>query len=691
MRRALTSAAAGLVLLAATPSLAAEGMWTLDNFPSEQVRRELGVTIGQAWLDKVRGSAARIPGCSASFVSGQGLMLTNYHCISSCAQNLSTAETDYLKTGFLPKSTAEEKRCPGSFAEVLLSIGDVTERVKAAGEGKTGGTLVQATGAEQAAIEKEACGDRPDVRCQVVSLYGGAQYKLYRFKRYDDVRLAFAPEFKTGFFGGDPDNFNFPRYNLDAAFLRAYENGKPAVTPEHFAWNPGPLRAGQPVFVVGNPGSTQRLLTQAQLSTLRDFTLPFQLVLLSEKRGRLIRFGQESAENARIAQDAIIGLENGFKVQYGRHRALTDPAFWAELQAREAELRTKAGAAAGDPWSALAGVQDDYRELYLPYYFLEASAGDSSRLYNWAQTLVRAARERARPAAERAPEFADARIPLIERSLLSDTPVRGPLEELYLTFWLSKAREHLGADSDAAKALLGTDSPEAKAAALAADSKLGDLNVRRALWEGGLAAVETSDDPMIRLALAVDPLGRAAKSAWETRVQGPTTQAQRQVADARFAAYGADAYPDATFTTRVTYGAIEGWTERGERVPEFTTFEGLFARATGQPPYDLPQSWYAAKERLNLQTQFNHAATLDIIGGNSGSPTLNAEAEVVGTVFDGNIHSLGGAYGYDPRLNRSVHVTAAAIQEALTKVYGMDRLVRELNASAPQPKRARKR
>jgi hypothetical protein len=249
----------------------------------------------------------------------------------------------------------------------------------------------------------------------------------------------------------------------------------------------------------------------------------------------------------------------------------------------------------------------------------------------------------------------------------------------------------LGADSAASKALLGADSPETKAAAAVVGSKLNEIGVRRALWDGGQAAIEASDDPMIRLALAADPLGRAAKSAWETRVQGPTTTAQRQVAAARFAAYGTGAYPDATFTNRVTYGSIEGWTERGDRVPDFTTFEGLFARSTGQAPYDLPQSWYAAKDRLNLQTQFNHSATLDIIGGNSGSPTLNADAEVIGAVFDGNIHSLGGNYGYDPRLNRSVHVTAAAIQEALSKVYGMDRLVQELNASAPTPKRARKR
>lgn len=692
MTRFVSAAAvAALLTAAAAPALADEGMWTFDKFPSAAVKAKYGVTVDQAWLDRVRGAAVRIPGCSGGFVSGQGLIQTNYHCVTTCAQNLSSAETDYLKTGFLPKGIAEEKRCPGAWAEVLLSITDVTDRVKAAGEGKTGAALVQAIGAVNAAIEKEGCADKPGARCQVVSLYGGGRYNLYTYKRYDDVRLAFAPEFKTGFFGGDPDNFNFPRYNLDVSFLRAYENGKPAETPQHFAWSPRPLKVGEPMFIVGNPGATQRLLTVAQLSTIRDFQLPMQLTLIAEKRGRLIRFSQESAEHARIAQDPIVFLENGFKVQNGRQRALGEPTFWSELVAKEADLRSKAGQGAGDPWGDLASIQADYRELYAPFYFLQANAGDSSRLFGWAVTLVRAARERAKPADQRSPEFADGRLPLIERSLFADSPVERDLEELYLDFWLSKTREHLGADAEAVKTILGKDSPETRAKAIAEGSKLDQLGVRRALWDGGLAAIEASDDPAVQLALKVEPLGRAARAAWENRVQGPTARAQAQVATARFAAYGDVIYPDATGTPRITYGAIESWTERGRPVPNFTDFAGLYDRATGQAPYDLPQSWYAAKDKLALQTQFDFAATGDIIGGASGSPTLDAQGRVIGVVFDGNIHSLGGNYGYDARLNRSVHLTAAAVQEALSKVYGMDRIVQELNAGASRTKPAGKR
>ncbi|NEX92317.1 S46 family peptidase [Caulobacter sp. 17J65-9] len=677
-KQLLATVAAAAVAGVASAAHADEGMWTLDNFPSAKVKQTYGVNVDQAWLDRVRGAAARIPGCSASVVSSDGLMLTNYHCVTHCAQDLSTAQQDYLKAGFLTATREEEKRCAGMTAEILEGITDVTAKVKAAGEGKSGSDLVQAISTATSAIEKENCDGQAGVRCQVISFYGGGQYKLYKYRRYEDVRLVFAPEFKTGFFGGDPDNFNFPRFNLDIGFLRVYADGKPISTPNHLKWNPAAPKAGEPIFVAGNPGSTQRLLTVGQLETLRDFTLPFSLVNTAEKRGRLIGFSQQSAENARVAQDPITFLENSHKVSWGKLKALSDKAFFGTKQREEQDLRSKT--ADQKPWTDIEAAQAAYRDLYLPYYFLESNAGDASKLYGYAQTIVRGATERTKPAAERLGGYDDAALARMGRNLSAETPVQAGLEELYLSFWLSKAREHLTADDAVTKLLLGRESPEAKAARLVAGSKLADPAVRKALWEGGIDAVRASDDPLIQYVLSLDPAAREARAAWESRVTGPTAKAAADVAKARFAAYGDAIYPDATFSLRLTYGSVKGWTERGQPIAPFTEIGGLYARNTGQAPYDLPPSWLAAEAKIDKKVVFNFSGTGDIIGGASGSPTLNAKGEVIGAVFDGNIHSLGGAYGYDPVLNRSVHVAASGVQEALLKVYGRDALVKELNA-----------
>ncbi len=686
--KSIFAALSVFVVLAAgaAPAVADEGMWTFDNFPADLVKQKYGVTVDQAWLDHVRGGTARIPGCSASVVSSQGLTLTNYHCVAGCAQALSTAQVDYLKDGFSAATQPEEKKCQGTWLEILQTIEDVTAQVKAAGEGKSGSDLVRATALASAQIENTGCAGKAGARCQVISFYGGGQYKLYTFKRYDDVRLVFAPEFKTGFFGGDPDNFNFPRYNLDFGLLRVYENGKPLVAPAHLRWNPAPLKAGDPIFVVGNPGTTERLFPIAQLLTQRGLTQPVGLAQTAERRGRIIRFSEESAEHARISQDVIEFLENGWKVQFGRNKALVNEGFFASKVAEENDLRAKVAADSGlkarvgDPWADIAKVQLSYRELYLPYQFLEAGAGGQSELFGWARTLVRGAKERAKPTAERLTEFTDARLARTERGLLAPAPVEPELEQLNLEFWLTKSREYLTVDDPGTKLLLGRDSPETVSQRLVSGSKLGDPAVRKALWEGGLAAVQASDDPMIQFVLRLDDTGRDLRKQWEARVNGPTLDAMGRIAIARFAVYGDKVYPDATFSPRITFGSIDGWEERGQRVPEFTNFGGLFDRATGQAPFDLPQSWFKAKDKINLATQFDFSGTLDITGGNSGSPTLNAKGEVIGAVFDGNIHSLGGDYGYDPKLNRSVSVSAAAIQEALLKVYNRPDLVKELNA-----------
>lgn len=684
IRLRLIASVAVLSLSTAT-ARADEGMWTFDNFPSAMVQATYGVAIDQPWLDRIRGAAVRLTsGCSASLVSGQGLVLTNHHCVVECVQDLSTPSNDLVKAGVVTTSLAEERRCPGIQAEVLEAITDVTPQVKAAADKAGPAGYARARDAEESRIEKEACGDSQTHRCEVVGLYRGGQYKLYKYRKYTDARLAFAPEFASAFFGGDPDNFNFPRYNLDAAFLRLYENGKPAITPKHLVWNAAAPKTGEPVFVAGNPGGTERLLTVAQLQTQRDLTLPIGQLQRSELRGRLLQFSAQGPEEKRIATDPLFGVENSFKVFYGRQFALNDSAFLERKRAEEAELRARVAAdrallaRLGNPWAEIEAAQKAYAELYLPYRQLEQFPPAYSDLFGYARTLVRAAQERAKPAGDRLQEYSDSRLPLVERSVTEARPVDASLEELYLAFWLSKSREYLTVDDPAVKALLGKESPEALARRLVAGSRLADPAVRKALWTGGLKAVQASQDPLIRFVLATDKDARAARDAWESRVSGPVDRAAERIAQARFAIYGDKVYPDATFTLRLSYGKIDGWTHRGRTVEPFTRFSGLFERATGAEPYALAPRWLAARTKLNPDTVFNISTTNDIIGGNSGSPLINAQGEVIGAVFDGNIHSLGGNYGYDPALNRTIAVSAAAITEALDKVYGQTALVREL-------------
>ncbi|HEX5183332.1 MAG TPA: S46 family peptidase [Allosphingosinicella sp.] len=680
--RLLTFLSLTTILAAASaPARADEGMWTFDNFPSAKVKAAYGVDIDRAWLDHVRMAAVRLStGCSASLVSGRGLVLTNNHCVAECAQDLSSPQHDYYTHGYIAAAATDERKCAGMQAEILTDIGDVTPRVTAAGNGLSGDALVKARTAVESIIEKEGCPDTAHDRCQVVNLYHGGQYKLYKYRKYSDVRLIFSPGVQTAFFGGDPDNFNFPRYDLDSAFVRLYENGGPVATPNHLKWNKAPPSAGEPVFVAGNPGGTDRQLTMSELETQRDLVLPVTALLASEERGRLIRFGEESPENRRIAQDTLFGLENSYKVFYGRLFALHDAAFMASKSSDEAALRQKAGVSgSGDPWTVIAAAQQQERALYLPYRFVERGPSGSA-LFGYARALVRAAAERTRPSAERLPGYADSQLPLLQKRLLDQAPVYAALEQQLLEFWLSKAREYLTADDPDTKLLLGRDSPEALSARLA-ESKLGDPAVRRALWDGGMAAIQASDDPMIRYVLRIDPEARRLLTAWNEKVQGPTTAASEAIANARFRAYGASTYPDATFTLRLSYGRIAGWNERGHEVPPFTMFSGLYERATGQPPFDLDPRWVAARGKLNPDTIFDISTTNDIIGGNSGSPLINAKGEVIGAIFDGNIHSLGGDYGYDPALNRAVAVSTAAVSEALRKVYGADALAAELDAS----------
>jgi Peptidase S46 len=669
--------AATLALVAASSARADEGMWTFDAFPTARMQATYGWAPDQAWLDRVRASSVRLTGgCSASFVSDAGLILTNHHCAVDCLQNLSTSGNDLVANGFAATGMAAERKCPGQQAEVVTAIRDVSPDVLGAIGTLTGEAAIKARDARIADIEKAGCTDTARTRCQVVRLFGGGQYKLYTYRKYSDVRVAWAPEFAAAFFGGDPDNFNFPRFALDAAFLRAYENGKPVATPTHLRWNPRAPVDGEATFVVGNPGSTQRLFTGDQLALLREIGLPMRIQMFSELRGRLITAMQSDPEKAREGADTLFGIENSLKVFIGQQKALNDPAFAAKLAAAEADLkrRSAGNAAIGDPWSDIAKAAAAQRNFYYAYRTINPM-GD---LYGYAETLVQAATERTKPNATRLPGFTDSALPLVEKQLLDARPITPWLEKLELDFSLSKAREFLGADDPQTRLMLGRESPEQLANRLVSGTRLADPAYRRQLFEGGKAAIDASTDPMIVYARTLDPRARELDRTFKEQYDGPVSAAQARLSKARFAAYGAGNYPDATFTLRISYGRVQGWTERGQPVATRTTMGGAFTRATGADPFKLAKAFSANQARIDPNTTYDFVTTNDIIGGNSGSPVIDRAGTVIGAAFDGNIHSLGGSYGYDPTLNRTVVVSTAAVTQALRNIYPAPALLAEL-------------
>ncbi len=683
MRRAILA----LPLLALAPAAHAdEGMWTYNNFPAATVGKKYGFTPDAKWLDHVRLASARTgTGCSASFVSASGLVMTNHHCVHDCIEQLSTAQKDYVKSGFYAKTAGDEVKCSELEIDQLTEITDVTEKVTGATKGLEGKAFADAQKAIKSKLEKECSGGANEgVRCDVVNLYNGGRYDLYKYRRFHDVRLVFAPEFQIAFFGGDPDNFNFPRYDLDVSFVRVYEGGKPAAMDHYFKWSKKAAKEGDLTFTSGTPGRTSRLHTISKLETERDFRMPRVLMYLSEYRGQLTEFQHRGAEQKRFSNATLFYVENAVKAYRGRLFALNDKSFFSQKVGDENALRQKVladpkmRAAYGGAWEAIEKAQYEYRAILDNYSYMEGNLGFRSELASFARTLVRAAEELPKPNEKRLREYTEAKLPALKQQLLTSAPIYDEFETFTLTFSLTKLREGLGADHPFVKKLFGKESPATLAARLIKGTTLKDIASRKALLEGGKKAVDASTDPLIELFRRLDGDQRAIRKRFEDNVEAVDTKNGELIAKARFEVYGTSIYPDATGSHRLSFGSIKGYVEDGKTVKPITTFAGAFDRHSGEDPFALPASWLAAKGKLDLSTPFNFASTNDIIGGNSGSPVFNKDAEIVGLIFDGNIQSLGGDYGFDPAVNRAVSVHSAALTEALSKIYGASRIVDEL-------------
>ncbi|MEO8178482.1 MAG: S46 family peptidase [Deltaproteobacteria bacterium] len=693
----LWSGAALLAVMGAlglsSPAEADEGMWPFNHLPKAMLKKKYDFDASDAWVGHVRRSSIRLSvGCSGSFVSGTGLTLTNHHCAQDCLSRLSTPQQDLVQRGFYAQAGSDEKVCPGYSIQQLGEITDVTARVQQATRGLAGEAFHQAFRAESARIEKE-CATSDQLSCEVVSLYHGGLYELYQYRRYQDVRLVFAPEVDAAAFGGDPDNFNFPRYDVDFTFLRAYEGGKPVSTPQHLAWASTPLSPNDLSFVVGNPGTTQRLRTVAELAYLRDHELVEELIRLAQYRGFLNEYAERGAEARRFASEELFQVENGYKELRGEHESLLEPAFFQRLIAREQQLRARVNADPtwkakyGAAWTAIAEAQAKAASMSDEMDWIEGGFRPlwaKTALFSWARTLVRGAAERPKKNEERLEEFSDARLPRVEQRLFAQRPLNPSFEISKLTFGLTALRERLGTDHPFVKKVLGKASPAELAAALIKGSSLAKVEERKRLWNGGQAAIASSKDRMLQLALAIDAEGRAVRSRFENEVESVLTKNSELVARARFDVYGMNSYPDATFSPRLSVGTVRGWRENGKWVPAFTTIGGAFDRATGRAPFALPKSWLDHQSQLALDTPLNLVSDNDIVGGNSGSPLINRQGELAGLIFDGNIHSLGGTYGFDITRNRAVAVDARAIKYTLDAIYGARRVTAELSANSKQ-------
>jgi len=687
---ALLLALFGLQTLHIT-ALADEGMWTFNNVPRAEIKKKYGFEVTDEWLNKVRLASVRFNnGGSGSFVSPNGLVLTNYHIVEDIVGEVSTPEKDLAKEGFIAKTRAEEIKAPSLELNVLMSIEDVTSRVS--GAVKTGATDAEAFAArraEIAAIEGESL-KATGLRSDVITLYQGGQYNLYRYKKYTDVRLVFVPEFQAAFFGGDPDNFNFPRFNLDMALVRVYENDQPVHPENYFKWSTAGAKDGSLVFVTGNPGSTSRLDTVAHLEQLRDTSIPIIIRLLERREEVLKKYMSLGEEQTRQAQNELNSVQNSLKVYRGQLKGLKDPALMARKTKEEQALRKAIAANPerqkmyGDAWDAIANAHKTYPTYIRDRRIFEQAGGFNSTLFNYARTLVRLTAENEKPNAQRLPEYTDARRASLELGLYSPAPIHEDFEKLKMADSLGFMVELLGADNALVKQVLAGKTPEARANELISGTKLKDPEFRKELAKGGKAALDASDDPMIQVARMIDEKGREVRKRYESEVTGVERTNYAKIARALFETEGTKLYPDATFTLRLSYGAVEGYMENGKKIPPFTTLGGLYDRSESfkrQFPYNLPPRWLEKKNAVNLSTPFNFVSTNDIIGGNSGSPAINQNGELVGLIFDGNIQSLVGDFMYDPSVNRAISVDSRGMLEVLKKIFGANEIAAELTAS----------
>jgi hypothetical protein len=671
-------------VLAVVPVLADEGMWTFDNPPLKQLQQKYGFTPAAEWLDHVRLSSVRMnDGGSASFVSSHGLVLTNHHVARGQLQKNSTAEHDYIRDGFYAATPEQEMKSPDLEVNVLVSMENVTDRVMAAVRG--GATPEAAFAARKsviAEIERESQ-QKTGLRSDVVTLYQGGEYWLYRYKKYTDVRIVFAPEQQTAFFGGDPDNFTFPRHDLDMALFRVYENGKPIDSRNYLKWNPKGAADGELVFVSGHPGSTSRLDTVAQLEFARDIAEPSTIKLLKNRIAVLEAYSAKSPENARQAGSMIFGLANSLKANEGRYKGLLDKSVMDKKRKDEEEFRSRVmanpewKAAYGGAWDtvAQATARSSTRVKERIYRALD------SQLASLAASIVQYVAEVKKPDGERLPGFHDAQLDSLKYRLFSPAPIYPAMEIARLTGSLELAVKELDPSDPFLKTVLNGRAPAAVATELVNGSKLADPALRRTLVDGGEQAVAASTDPLIVMARRLDPMRRELIKWTEDNVQSPAQRAGEQLGKARFAAYGRTTYPDATFTLRLSYGQVKGYPMNGTQAPSKTTFYGLYDRAYSfdlKFPFNLPSRYQEGRSKLDLSTPLDFVSTNDIIGGNSGSPVINRAGEIVGLVFDGNIESLVGDFVYEGETNRCVAVHTAGMTEALGKLYNAQKLVDEL-------------
>jgi hypothetical protein len=672
----------------APPASADEGMWLFNDPPKKVLKEKYNFDVPGAWLEHLQKASVRFnDGGSGSFVSAAGLVMTNHHVGTDCIQKLGAKEHDYIKTGYSAKTPAEEAKCADLELNVLMSIEDVTARVNGAvTSGMDASAAEKARRAAINTIEKESL-DKTGLRSDVVTLYNGGAYHLYRYKKYTDVRLVFAPEKEAAFFGGDPDNFEYPRYDLDICFFRVYENGQPAKVEHYLKWNPQGAKDGDLVFVSGHPGSTARLNTMRHLEFLRDRSNPFVMDLLRRRELLLRVFSERDRENLRRAQDELFGTENSRKAYTGMQGGLQDPALMEQKRAAEQQLRDavnrdpKLREAYGSAWDEVAATLQTVDRIYTDLNLLESGRAFHSRLFGIARTLLRLAEESQKPNGERLREYSEAGLESLKQELFSDAPVYDDLEMLDLGDSLSMYAEMKGMADELVGKVLAGKSPQARAEELIRGTKLKDVAERKRLAEGGLKAIQASTDPMIALARLVDPPARQLRKVFDDQVSEPRRQAYAKIARARFAVYGTNIYPDATFTLRLSFGEVKGYEENGRQVQPVTTLGGAFAHAADHAdlePFHLPKSWTEHKARLNLSTPLNFVNTADIIGGNSGSPVVNREGELVGIIFDGNIQSLVLDYIYTDKQARALAVHSAGIVEALKKIYGAERVLTEL-------------